>query len=90
MWGWILFQISPSNEPMFISYNILFGVDKIGEWWKLYSIPLFGFCVLVLNFFIGWLTYHQDRYMAYLLLLIAGIVQMYLLMSTWVLVFLNI
>ena len=89
-WGWIFFQITPSSEPIFLSYNILFGVDGIGPWWNLLYMPLLGAAVLCINTLFGWRAFQKDAMFSYVLLSAALAVQLAIFAATWTLVFLNV
>ena len=39
-WTWLLWQISPTSGQIFLHYNILFGVDLVGPWWKILYLPI--------------------------------------------------
>ena len=90
MWIWITLNIRPTSEPVFLGYNILFGVNLIGDWWKLYALPLLGGSILIINMLAGWVLYKIDTFFAHILLATAVLVQMTLAASLWVLVFLNV
>jgi len=48
-WSWLWVQIPGGEEYLFLHYNILFGVDKIGESWKVFYVPLLGLFILIIN-----------------------------------------
>lgn len=90
VWGWLAWYISPQEKPIFLHYNILFGVDLIGPWWKVFKLPLIGFLIILVNSIIGWVTFHKDRFISYFLNFISVICQIFLFISAYLLVFLNI
>lgn len=52
-----------------LHYNVIFGVDLIGEATNLYLWPTFGFGLLAVNFLLAAiLASKQERFIAYLLL----------------------
>lgn len=89
IWGWLAWYIEPQAEPIFLHYNILFGVDMLGRWWKIFAIPLLGFIIFLANFIIGWITFHKDQYISYFLNATSVICQIFLTISAYLLVFLN-
>jgi hypothetical protein len=90
IWIWLLWQIGPSPDPIFLHYNILFGVDYIGEWWRVLFLPIFGLLILLVNFLLGWLLFGRDKLLAYLLNAGALFCQLFLLVAACLLVFLNV
>ncbi|PIR75168.1 MAG: hypothetical protein COU34_04355 [Candidatus Magasanikbacteria bacterium CG10_big_fil_rev_8_21_14_0_10_43_9] len=89
-WVWLLVNIRPSVGQVFLHYNILFGVDLVGSWYSVLSLPIAGFFIILLNAVLGWFLYKQDHFAAYLLNAIAVLVNIFLLVSSALLVFLNV
>ena len=89
-WIWLLYNIRPSTGQVFLHYNILFGVDLVGSWYNVLSLPVAGFFIIFLNALLGWFLYKQDHFAAYLLNAIAVLVNIFLLVSSALLVFLNV
>lgn len=90
IWVWLLWQIGPTSEPIFLHYNILFGVDYIGEWWRVLFLPIFGLLILLVNLVLGWVLYNRDKLFSYLLTVGALLCQLFLLVAACLLVFLNV
>jgi len=87
-WFWLKLQL-PNISELFLHYNVLYGVDYIGESWKIFFVPLIGLIILSINFFMGWLLYKKDKFMAQILNFVAVLCQIFIIFSTFVLVFLN-
>ena len=49
---WLLIYIifNNINRPIALHYNILFGIDSIGNWYNLFILPLTGLIILIINF----------------------------------------
>lgn len=90
MWLWLLLHIHRQTEPIFLRYNILFGVDRIGDWSEIFYLPLVGLMILAFNVIAGWLFFQRDKYLAYFLCAIAALCQGMLLLSVVHLVALNV
>ena len=90
IWAWLLWHIRPRAESIFLHYNILFGVDRIGNWAELLYLPLTGLSIMVINAIVGWLLFQRDKYAAYFLSAIALICQGFLFLAAARLVALNI
>jgi hypothetical protein len=74
LWWHLISNIQSDAGQIFLHYNIIFGVDLVGAWWKIYLIPLLGMAVILLNYFFSWMYYSVDKFLARL-------------MSVWVLFF---
>jgi hypothetical protein len=90
MWLWLFLRIGPQTGPIFLHYNILFGVDMIGEWWRILYIPITALSIFIVNFILGWVFFNKDKFVAYILNFIALLCQVFLLVATFLLVFLNV
>ncbi|MBP9732481.1 MAG: hypothetical protein KBD29_03430 [Candidatus Magasanikbacteria bacterium] len=89
-WVWLLLQVPRTAEQVFLHYTILFGVDQIGEPGQVYYVPLMGLALLILNFFGGWVLYRRGWFYSYTLLAIGVVVNMFVAISSVLVVFLNI
>jgi len=89
-WVWLLVNIRPSVGQVFLHYNILFGVDLVGSWYAVLSLPTAGLSIIILNAILGWFLYKQDAFAAYLLNAVAVLVNIFLLVAAALLVFLNV
>ena len=90
IWTEIFWNIRPQEESIFLHYNILFGVDLFGPWWKALSLPLGGLLILFINTLIGWLLFDRDPFASYLSQAIAVLCQIFLIVAAFLLVFLNV
>jgi len=89
-WVWLWIQIPSGEEYLFLHYNILFGVDKIGNSWKIFYIPLLGLFILIVNVFLGWILFKKDKFMAQLLNFVALLCQLFIVIAVFLIVFLNV
>lgn len=55
-----------SDSQLFLHYNIYFGIDWIGEWYKIYMYPLFGFLVFLINYSFAIYFYAKDKTISYI------------------------
>lgn len=90
MWVWLWYQIGPRPDAIFLHYNILFGVDLLGVWTQIFSVPLAGAAILIINFFLGWILHGQDKLASYLLNFSHFFCQLLLVVVSLILVFLNV
>jgi hypothetical protein len=48
----------------FLHYNIIFGVDLVGNWWQIYYFPATGILIILLNYFFSAVAYKFDKFLA--------------------------
>ncbi len=89
-WVWLAWQIAPQQDLIFLHYNVLFGVDLIGDWWKVYYVPLLGLLIILLNTFIGWVFFGREKFVAHIIHFVSLLCQIFLLIFSALLVFLNV
>lgn len=89
-WIEILVHIHPSATPIFLHYNILFGIDEIGPWSDLLWLPIGGAAIIVVNAAIGWLMFAKERCIEYILLAMSVLIEIHLLIAAFFLVSLNV
>ncbi len=70
IWLWLGLVIRPTGESVPLHYNIYFGIDKIGNSYQLYWLPLFGLIIILFNLLLGSLiavaNRSAERYLAWL------------------------
>ena len=90
IWLWLVWYIRPQEEAIFLHYNILFGVDLVGSWVRIFSLPLFGLFILVTNAVVGWVFFSKDPFISYIANAISVLIQVFLFIAAALLVFLNV
>jgi hypothetical protein len=90
VWLSIALFIKPQDDPIFLHYNVLFGVDYLGLWWKILFLPLTGIMITLVNGVLGWLLFSKDKFVAHLLNTISVLSHIFILVATALLIFLNI
>ncbi|MFA6524722.1 MAG: hypothetical protein WCT33_00450 [Patescibacteria group bacterium] len=88
---WILLyaKIKPSPDPIFLHYNIYFGIDLIGDWYRIYIIPLSGLLIILVNYLVGVIMYSSKRILSYLIVIFTIPVNMFLALAAVLLAFIN-
>lgn len=90
IWLVIFWQIKPRSEPIFLHYNIYFGIDAIGDYWKLYYLPISGSVILLINTLISAFIYRREKIISHFLLITNIIAQIVLLVASLLIILLNI
>lgn len=90
VWVWLLIEIRPQTEPVFLHYNILFGVDYVGGWWQVLYLPISGLTIIIVNMVMGWFLFSRDKFLAQIFNGISLFCQFFLLIAAALLIFLNV
>ena len=89
-WGWLIWHIRPQEAPLFLHYNVLFGVDLTGNWFSVFYVPFAGLAIFGLNTMLGWMLYQRDKFVPQVLMGIAMMCNAFVLIQAALLVFLNV
>ena len=90
LWWDLIANIRPEAGQIFLHYNIIFGVDLVGDWWKLYLTPLVRVVVILLNYFFSLMFYSTDKFLSRLLSLWVFFFHIFLMIGLALLIRLNI
>jgi len=86
-WLYIFINIRPQDEPIFLHYNIYYGVDLIGDWYQIYFyLPLIAIIIFFINIFISYILYKRDEKLTYLIQGLNIFLQLSVLISTYLIV----
>ena len=89
-WVIIAIFVKPVDFPVILHYNVYFGVDVTGQWWFIFSVPLLGLAIGLLNGLLAAYFYRKkERIASYLLLLSALMVQACVVVATSSLTIIN-
>ena len=89
---WIILKIfvRPVDFPIIIHYNVFFGVDMVGNYKLVFVLPLIGFALFLINFFLSIYFYRRkERIASYLLLMTALMIQLSLFVSALSVIIIN-
>ncbi len=81
-WFLIVRKVGPTEELVYLHYNIYFGVDLIGRWYQLYIMPFIGTLIIALNAYIGFILFKREPRIAKLILSINLFLQIVLVTAS--------
>lgn len=90
MWWYLLSHFHSGTEQIFLHYNIIFGVDLVGNWWQIFYLPAGGLLALLVNYFFSWYSYGTDRLLARFLSVWTALATFFLVIAVWLISGLNI
>lgn len=88
-----LIVVNIGQETAILHYNIVFGIDYIGNPHNIYIIPTIGSAWWIINFIIAFLVFKKDKILSHLLLLSAFVGHLFLglaIYSIYLINFVNI
>jgi hypothetical protein len=50
-----------------LHYNVYFGIDLVGRWYKIFTIPFVGFFFILINFILSCFFYLREKMIGYFL-----------------------
>jgi len=88
---WIIFlqNKKEGDYPVILHYNLIFGVDYLDQYQKIYLISAMGLIILLLNLALGYYLYLKEKLASYLLVFSAFIVQIFLLFAGYLIIAIN-
>ena len=89
MWWSLISNIHPDSGQIFLHYNIIFGVDLVGEWWKFFLLPLSGMLIFLINYLFSFIFYASDKFLARLMSFWVLFIHVFLTVSVVLLVRMN-
>ena len=89
-WYYVAHFIGPTSDQIFLHYNVIFGVDWAGEWWKMFYMPFGGTLIFLINIFLSQVFFTKDKISARILTVLTAGLMAGILSATVLLVNLNI
>ncbi|MEA2064747.1 MAG: hypothetical protein U9O66_00425 [Patescibacteria group bacterium] len=89
IWIGYFLNIKNGESLIYLHYNIYFGVDFIGAWYKIFIIPIFGLIILLINYFISIRIYLNNKFASYILAGSALFAQFILLFASIAIIWIN-
>lgn len=90
IWYYLVAVAKHSADQYFLHYNIIFGVDLVGSWGKIFLLPIGGLVIILFNLVISVLVYNQDKLLARLLGLFSAVFQFFLAWAVYLIVEINL
>jgi len=90
VWPYIFFQLGQRSDYLFLHYNIIFGIDLVGPWWKILYLPLGGLAIIILNFILSLYIYNHDKLISRMLLFFAALFSLFLVWAVYLTVDINL
>jgi len=89
-WIFLLKNQKNSDYPIILHYNLFFGVDYLGDYNKIYTIPFVGVIIITINTILGHLLYRKEKLASYFLSFNTFIIQTFLLFASYLVIKINL
>ena len=89
IWIFLLQNQKENTHPVILHYNLFFGVDYLGDYKNIYLIPLSGLIIIIVNSILGHLLYLKEKLASYFLVFIIFIIQVFLLIDSYLIIKIN-
>lgn len=89
IWIFLIQNQKENSHPIILHYNLFFGVDHLGNYEKIYLIPIAGLIVIIINSILGHLLYLKEKLAVYFLIFIVFIIQIFLLIDSYLIIKIN-
>ncbi len=92
MWGVLYWKFSPLQalgDRLPLHYNVYFGIDFVGPWYKVFIMPLAGIFFVVVNFVLADAIYLRDKVTSYFLVGSATFAQALIFLAAYAVIMLN-
>lgn len=88
IWVYLPIYLKNKEQLVFLHYTVHLGVDLVGSWQQIFSLPLIGLLFLAINLILAYLLYY-DKFFSRLIMVGTVILEMVLGIAAVFLVFLN-
>lgn len=89
LWIMLVGKFGLSKEPVPLHFNIVSGIDFLGESRQLFELPASGVVIMLANFWLARTVYRTEKLFGYFLVGAAVAVQLLLLLGGTALLVLN-
>ena len=89
LWIILISKFGLASEPMPLHFNVVYGIDLVGQSRRVYQLPAAGLGIFLINLFLGRSIYQVIKLFAYFLIFTSLAIQILLFIASLGLVFLN-
>jgi len=88
--SWRIVPMVYGQTAVPLHYNIHFGVDTVGDWWRIYTVPAVALMVLIINMSLARFFFRRERALSYMAVGSTILLEGILFVSTIFIILLNI
>jgi len=87
---WKIWPIRDARSVFALHYNIYFGIDLIGQWWKIFLPPVAALIIWALNLVVASVSYRDWRSLSYFAIGVTLLAELLLFLALLLVVLSNI
>lgn len=87
---WKLYPEISTKPAVPLHYNIHFGVDLIGAWWRVFMPSIIGLAILIVNTILASVYWKKQKMLSYYSLIAVPVLMTFLLLASLFITLLNI
>jgi hypothetical protein len=85
-----IFPLIITKQAVPLHYNIHFGVDSFGPWWRVFTPTIVGVITFIVNILFSGIYWNRDRMLSYSILAIMPVLGVFILLSSIFITLLNL
>ena len=89
LWLMLAGKFGWSGERVPLHFNVVYGIDYLGNARQVYQIPLAGLALIIINVVLAMRIYSREKIFSYFLVFGSGVLQLILIISALTLIVLN-
>jgi len=87
LWVVLILPVREFTELIPLHYNIYFGIDLLGYWYRIFLMPVLGLVVFTVNLFLTAWFFLKEKTIGYFLIGASTFVQLILLLAGMAIIF---
>ncbi len=88
--SWRIVPMIYGQTAVPLHYNVHIGVDTVGDWWRIYTVPVVALLVLLVNFGLARFFFRRERALSYMAFGATLLLEGVLFIATIFIILLNI
>lgn len=85
-WVYLFAKIDRNTNPIFLHYNIYFGIDLIGPWYQIFIMPVAVLFILLINMYISYKFFTNNGIFSKIILSITVVIAFFSLIGVLLIV----
>lgn len=90
LWAGLFWRLKDAAEFVPLHYNIYFGIDRLGPYYQLFSLPFLGLLFIAVNFLLGAAFFSKEKLLSQILAGISSFSQLILILASIFILLVNL
>ena len=88
--AWRIVPLSSTRPYIPLHYNIYLGVDQLGSWYQIFTLPVLGLFLFFFNLILQTIAYRKEKLLATMLAVATVLIEWLLLCAMVLIVLMNL